>query len=135
MTFSFHPLASASHSRGGKRYDRSDDDDDDDDFYDRTAKKKSTAKKAEQKADTHESLLEKLKVLQKEMEVLKLRIDEHDANKAEQKKLEESGDLDAFMASLEKSGGDSKAKLQQNFGVMVKVNLSLFPLVSDERPS
>lgn len=121
LFFCFIHSGSTSHSKGsGKRFDRSDDDDDDD-FYDRTAKKKSAVKKTEQKADTHESLLEKLETLQKEMKVLKSRIDEYDANKAAQKQLEESGDLDAYMASLEKSGGDSKAKLQQNYGGMLKV--------------
>ncbi|KAG0056975.1 Kanadaptin [Gryganskiella cystojenkinii] len=117
----------------GKRYDRSDDDDDDD-FYDRTAKKKSSVKKAEQKADTHESLLEKLSVLQNEMKELKSRIDDYDANQAARKKLEESGDLDAFMASLEKSGGDSKAKLQQNYGVMAKEEKRLLQLIEFTKP-
>ena len=97
------------------------DDDDDDDFYDRTAKKKTAAKKTEQKADTHESLLEKHKVLLGEMSKLETRIQQYDASAAERKRLEESGDLDAYMASLEKSGGDSKAKMQQTLAAMKKV--------------
>ena len=66
--------------------------------------------------------------------MLKARIDEYDADQAARKKLEESGDLDAFMASLEKSGGDSKAKLQQNYGSMLKEEKRLQQLIEFTKP-
>ncbi|KAI7830503.1 hypothetical protein BC939DRAFT_439558 [Gamsiella multidivaricata] len=96
--------------------------DDDDDFYDRTVKKKPLAKKTEQKAETHESLLEKQLALQAEMASLEAKIQEYDATAAARKQLEESGDLDVYMTSLEKSGGDSKAKMQQNLVAMKKAS-------------
>ncbi|KAF9961921.1 Kanadaptin [Mortierella alpina] len=117
----------------GKKVEYSDDDDDDD-FYDRTAKKKTAAKKTEQKADTHESLLEKHKVLLGEMSKLETRIQQYDASAAERKRLEESGDLDAYMASLEKSGGDSKAKMQQTLAAMKKEEKQLLQLIEYTKP-
>ncbi|KAF9941980.1 Kanadaptin [Modicella reniformis] len=116
------------------KYDRSDDDDDDD-FYDRTVKKKSiSAKKAEQKADTYESLIEKHKVLVGEMAALEARIQGYDAIVAERKRLEESGDLDAYMALLEKSDGDSKPKMQQNLATMKKEEKRLQQLIEFTKP-
>ncbi|KAF9290475.1 Kanadaptin [Mortierella alpina] len=117
----------------GKKVEYSDDDDDDD-FYDRTAKKKTAAKKTEQKADTHESLLEKHKDLLVKMSKLETRIQEYDASAAERKRLEESGDLDAYMASLEKSGGDSKAKMQQTLASMKKEEKQLLQLIEYTKP-
>ncbi|KAG0320335.1 Kanadaptin [Dissophora globulifera] len=110
------------------------DDDDDDDFYDRTEKKKKNVAKTEQKADTHESLLEKLKTLQSSMAALETRLEEHDATEASRKRLEESGDLDAYMALLEKSGGDSKAKMQQDLAGMKKEERRLQQLVEFTKP-
>ncbi|KAG0211193.1 Kanadaptin [Mortierella sp. GBA30] len=110
------------------------DDDDDDDFYDRTTKKKTTMKKTEQKADTHESLLQKHKELLAEMSKLESKIQAYDASAAERKRLEESGDLDAYMASLEKSGGDSKAKMQQNLAAMMKEEKRLLQLIEYTKP-
>jgi hypothetical protein len=84
-------------------------------------KKPLAAKKAEQKADTYESLQEKHKALQVEMSALESKIEEFDAVAAERKRLEELGDLDAYMVLLEKSAGDSKPKMQQNLAAMKKV--------------
>ncbi|KAF9354745.1 Kanadaptin [Mortierella sp. NVP85] len=121
-------------SQGKSKYDRSDDDDDDD-FYDRTVKKKSVAaRKAEQKADTYESLLEKHKVLLTEMAALETKIQDHDTIAAERKRLEESGDLDGYMALLEKSGGDSKPKMQQNLSAMRKEEKRLLQLIELTKP-
>ncbi|KAF9985148.1 Kanadaptin [Mortierella antarctica] len=117
----------------GKKVEYSDDDDDDD-FYDRTTKKKTAAKKTEQKADKHESLLEKHKGLLVKMSQLEIRIQEYDASAAERKRLEESGDLDAYMASLEKSGGDSKAKMQQTLASMKKEEKQLLQLIEYTKP-
>ncbi|KAF9968021.1 Kanadaptin [Mortierella alpina] len=117
----------------GKKVEFSDDDDDDD-FYDRTTKKKAAAKKTEQKADTHESLLEKHKDLLVQMSKLETKIQEYDASAAERKRLEESGDLDAYMASLEKSGGDSKAKMQQTLASMKKEEKQLLQLIEYTKP-
>ena len=85
-------------------------------------KKSVAARKAEQKADTYESLLEKHRVLLTEMAALETKIQDHDTIAAERKRLEESGDLDGYMALLEKSGGDSKPKMQQNLSAMKKVS-------------
>ncbi|KAG0241471.1 Kanadaptin [Mortierella sp. GBA43] len=116
------------------KYDHSDDDDDDD-FYDRTVKKKPlAAKKAEQKADTYESLQEKHKALQVEMSALESKIEEFDAVAAERKRLEESGDLDAYMVLLEKSAGDSKPKMQQNLAAMKKEEKRLLQLIELTKP-
>ncbi|KAF9569181.1 Kanadaptin [Mortierella alpina] len=123
----------ASAKQRGKKVEYSDDDDDDD-FYDRTTKKKTAAKKTEQKADTHESLLEKHKNLLLKMSALETRIQEYDASAAERKRLEESGDLDAYMASLEKLGGDSKAKMQQTLASMKKEEKQLLQLIEYTKP-
>ncbi|KAI8599950.1 hypothetical protein EDD21DRAFT_146922 [Dissophora ornata] len=116
-----------------KRNDQSDDDDDDD-FYDRTVKKKSVAKKIEQKAETHESLLEKQRMLQVDMQALEAKIQDYDATAAARKQLEESGDLDAYMLLLDKAGGDSKAKMQQNLAAMKKEEKRLQQLIEFTRP-
>ncbi|KAF9359820.1 Kanadaptin [Mortierella sp. AD094] len=110
------------------------DDDDDDDFYDRTVKKKSSVAKKEQKADTHESLLEKHKLLQVDMAALEVKIEEYDANAEKRKQLEASGDIDAYIAFLEKSGGDSKAKMQQNLMAMKKEERRLKQLIEYTKP-
>ncbi|KAG0266086.1 Kanadaptin [Mortierella polycephala] len=116
-----------------KKFQHSDDDDEDD-FYDRTVKKKSSVKKTEQKALSHEELLEKHRSLSAEMNVLEKKVQDYDTSAAEKKNLEESGDLDAFMASLEKSGGDSKAKLQQNLASMKKEEKRLLQLIEYTKP-
>ncbi|KAF8985424.1 Kanadaptin [Entomortierella lignicola] len=116
-----------SHQTKGKKMEQSDNDDDDD-FYDRTASKK------EQKAETHESLLEKHKVLQADMIALEIKIQEYDANIDKRKQLEASGDIDAYIAFLEKSGGDSKAKMQQNLATMKKEEKRLKQLIEYTKP-
>ncbi|KAF9097289.1 Kanadaptin [Mortierella sp. AD031] len=121
---------SSSHSRAQKVENS---DDDDDDFYDRTVKKKSI-KKTEQKADTHESLLDKHSVLQKEMAKLETQIQEYDEAAATRKQLEESGDIDAYMASLQKASGDSKPKMQQNLAAMKKEEKRLLMLIEYTKP-
>ncbi|KAF9585415.1 Kanadaptin [Lunasporangiospora selenospora] len=122
-------------SQSRRKYGRpNDDDDDDDDFYDRTEKKKSVGKKVEQKAETHESLLEKHKALKESMTELDSKIQEFDANAATRKALEESNDLDAYMAMLEKTGGDSKAKMQQKLAAMKKEESTLLQLIEFTKP-
>ncbi|KAF9433416.1 Kanadaptin [Entomortierella beljakovae] len=116
-----------------KKVERSDDDDDDD-FYDRTEKKKSHTTKKEQKAETHESLLEKSKTLKEDMAILEVKINEYDAIAAKKKELETSGDLDAYMAFLEKSGGDSKARMQQNLAAMKREEKKLKQLIEYTKP-
>ncbi|KAI1303231.1 Kanadaptin [Mortierella claussenii] len=110
------------------------DEDDDDDFYDRTVKKKTGSKVAEQKADTHESLLEKHKSLQREMALLETKVQDYDANATKRKDLEASGDLDGYMAFLEKTGGDSKARMQQNLAAMKKEEKRLLQLIEYTKP-
>ncbi|KAF9167553.1 Kanadaptin [Mortierella sp. AD011] len=131
-------LATKSSSEGpsqakSKKMEQSDDDDDDD-FYDRTVKKKSSVAKKEQKAETHESLLEKHRVLQIDMAALEVKIKEYDANEEKKKQLEASGDIDAYIAFLEKSGGDSKAKMQQNLMAMKKEERRLKQLIEFTKP-
>ncbi|KAF9914648.1 Kanadaptin [Lobosporangium transversale] len=117
-----------------KKFEHSDDDDDDE-FYDRTVKKKSSSiKKAEQKADTYESLQEKYKALQADMASIETKIRDYDTTAATRKELENSGDLDAYLASLEKSGGDSKAKMQQNLAAMKKEEKRLIQLIEFTKP-
>ncbi|KAF9115248.1 Kanadaptin [Mortierella sp. AM989] len=117
----------------GKKMELSDDDDDDD-FYDRTVKKKSSVAKKEQKAETHETLQEKHKDLQVDMASLEAKIQEYDANAEKRKQLEASGDLDAYIAFLEKSGGDSKAKMQQKLTAMKKEEKRLKQLIEYTKP-
>ncbi|KAG0291261.1 Kanadaptin [Linnemannia gamsii] len=85
-------------------------DDDDDDFYDRT-----------------------------DISALETQIQNFDATVAARKQLEDSGDLDAYMASLEndKSGGarkDSKPKLVQMLAAMKKEEKRLVMLIEYTKP-
>ncbi|KAF9928049.1 hypothetical protein BGZ65_006440 [Modicella reniformis] len=86
------------------------------------------------KSMTYESLLEKHRILVAEMATLEARIQDHDTNIAERKRLEESGDLDAYMILLEKSGGDSKPKMQQNLAGMKKEEKRLQQLIEFTKP-
>jgi len=104
-------------------------------FVSPTVKKKTGSKKTEQKADTHESLQEKHALLLKDMASLEIQIQEYDAEAATRKQLEESGDLDAYMASLEKSAGrDSKPKMRQNLAAMKKEEKRLLMLIEYTKP-
>ncbi|KAF9123855.1 Kanadaptin [Mortierella sp. 14UC] len=133
-------------SEGSSSYSRAqkvkNSDDDDDDFYDRTAKKKKpTSKTATQKADTYDTLLEKRLHLRAQISLLEMEIQNYDSTAAERKKLEDSGDLDAYMASLENgkygSGGvgkESKGKLQQTLAGMKKEDERLGMLIEYTKP-
>lgn len=90
--------------------------------------------KAPQKADTHESLIEKHKQLAVDMEALEQQIQEYDAAASARRALEESNDLDAYMASLAKQGGDSKAKMQQTLAAMKKEEKRLVQLIEYTKP-
>ncbi|KAG9063991.1 Kanadaptin [Linnemannia hyalina] len=113
-------------------------DDDDDDFYDRTAKKKkTTTKKSDQTADTHDSLIQKQTALLSQISALETQIQNFDATVAARKQLEESGDLDAYMASLEKdksTGKESKGKLVQMLAGMRKEEKRLVMLIEYTKP-
>ncbi|KAG0248547.1 Kanadaptin, partial [Linnemannia exigua] len=136
----------SSHSRAPKV--ENSDDDDDDDFYDRTAKKKKPTSKTSstQKADTYDTLLEKHTLLLSQISLLETQIENYDANAAAQKQLEEAGDLDAYMASLDRekasSGGsgsgsgtkESKGKLQQTLAGMKKEAKRLVMLIEYTKP-
>ncbi|KAF9292488.1 Kanadaptin [Linnemannia elongata] len=127
---------SSSHSRAQKVENS---DDDDDDFYDRTAKrKKATTKKSDQTADTHDSLLQKHTALLSQISALETQIQNFDATAAARKQLEESGDLDAYMASLEKddksTGKESKGKLVQMLAGMRKEEKRLVMLIEYTKP-
>ncbi|KAF9902193.1 Kanadaptin [Linnemannia zychae] len=133
---------SSSHSRAQKVENS---DDDDDDFYDRTAKKKKqTSKTVTQKADTYETLLEKHTLLLSQISLLETQIQNYDTTAAARKQLEESGDLDAYMASLDQemtgssggvgSGRESKGKLQQTLAGMKKEEKRLVMLIEYTKP-
>ncbi|KAK3829754.1 MAG: hypothetical protein J3R72DRAFT_456648 [Linnemannia gamsii] len=135
----------SSHSRAPKV--ENSDDDDDDDFYDRTAKKKKhISKTSTQKADTYDTLLEKHSLLLSQISLLETQIQNYDATAAAQKQLEEAGDLDAYMASLDQekasgssstSGGgakESKGKLQQTLAGMKKEEKRLVMLIEYTKP-
>ncbi|KAF9929649.1 Kanadaptin [Linnemannia zychae] len=125
---------SSSHSRAQKVENS----DDDDDFYDRTVKKKKTNTKAStQKADSHETLLEKQSTLKTQIRELEAQIENYDAAAAARKKLEDSGDLDAYMASLESekaTGKDSKPKLMQMLAGLRKEEKRLEMLIEYTKP-
>ncbi|KAG0330002.1 Kanadaptin, partial [Podila humilis] len=130
-----------SSSSRGKKYE---DSDEEDDFYDRSGtQKKNRAVNAgsnktggtQKKAETHESLIERQKHLQSEIQELKVRIEEYDELEAKRKALEESNDLDAYMASLDKqSGKESKAKLGQMLAALKKETKKVEQLIEFTRP-
>ncbi|KAI9241104.1 MAG: hypothetical protein BYD32DRAFT_433426 [Podila humilis] len=125
--------ASEGSTQSRKKYDRSDSDDEDD-FYDRAGAQKKKTIKTPQKAETHESLIEKHKQLTVDIKALEQQIQEYDAAASARRALEESNDLDAYMASLSKQGGDSKAKLQQTLAAMKKEEKRLVQLIEYTKP-
>ncbi|KAG0228762.1 Kanadaptin [Actinomortierella wolfii] len=126
--------SSSSSNATGRSSRRNDDDDDDDDFYDRTVKKKRNVKKESQQVDSHETLLVKHSRLKKEIEELESKIKAVDAMEAERKRVEQENDLDAYMALLEKSKGDSKGKLLQDLAVLRKEENRLLKLIELTKP-
>ncbi|KAF9153716.1 Kanadaptin [Linnemannia schmuckeri] len=127
---------SSSHSRAQKVENS---DDDDDDFYDRTAKKKKSSAKSSHPpaADTHDSLLQKHSSLLQQISALETQIRDFDATAAARKQLEDSGDLDAYMASLEKeksTSKESKPKLIQMLAAMRKEEKRLMMLIEYTKP-
>ncbi|KAF8944735.1 Kanadaptin [Haplosporangium gracile] len=127
---------SSSHSRAQKVENS---DDDDDDFYDRTAKKKKSSTKSSHPpaADTHDSLLQKHSSLLQQISTLETQIQNFDATAAARKQLEDSGDLDAYMASLEEeksTSKESKPKLVQMLAAMRKEEKKLVMLIEYTKP-
>ncbi|KAG0353021.1 Kanadaptin [Podila minutissima] len=116
-----------------RKYDRSNSDDEDD-FYDRAGAQKKKTAKAPPKAETHESLVEKHKNLVRDMSALEQQIQDYDAAPSARRALEDANDLDAYMASLAKQGGDSKAKMQQTLAAMKKEDKRLQQLIEYTKP-
>ncbi|KAG0026918.1 Kanadaptin [Podila clonocystis] len=108
-----------------KKYDRSNSDDEDD-FYDRAG--------APPKAETHESLVAKHQQLLLDMSALEQQIQDYDAAANARRALEDANDLDAYMASLAKQKGDSKAKMQQTLAAMKKEDKRLVQLIEYTKP-
>lgn len=90
--------------------------------------------KAPAKAETHESLVEKHKQLLLDMSALEQQIQDYDAAASTRRSLEDANDLDAYMASLAKQGGDSKAKMQQTLAAMRKEEKRLLQLIEYTKP-
>ncbi|KAF9328471.1 Kanadaptin [Podila minutissima] len=95
-------------------------------------KKKSV--KVPPKAETHKSLVEKHKNLVRDMSALEQQIQDYDAAASARRALEDANDLDAYMASLAKQGGDSKAKMQQTLAAMKKEDKRLQQLIEYTKP-
>ncbi|KAG0341628.1 Kanadaptin [Podila horticola] len=126
-------VASEGSAPSRKKYDRSNSDDEDD-FYDRAGAQKKKIVKAPPKAETHESLVEKHKQLLLDMSALEQQIQDYDAAASARRSLEDANDLDAYMASLAKQGGDSKAKMQQTLAAMRKEEKRLLQLIEYTKP-